>query len=428
MIRRRDSRTVTRDRGRRCAALAVLAAAAVSVWAGAGKQGGSWRRHTIDKSSRGADGVRLADVNGDGRPDIVTGWEEGGVTRAYLNPGARKAASQWPAVTIGKTKSVEDAVFVDLDADGAVDVVSSCEGSNTVMYVHWAPANKNKYLSPDAWRTAELATSKKKMRWMFAVPMQVDGKRGVDIVAGGKDGAAQVGWWEAPANPRDVKTWTWHPLCDAGWIMSLVAADMDGDGDEDILASDRKGSGRGCFWLENPGAAAVKGPWARHDIGGAGKEVMFLTVADLDADGLDDVLVAVKPDRFLFLRRLARDGRSWKTHAIRVPPGVGTPKAVRVGDVNLDGRADIVFSCENATGAKHGVKWLSYRKAPTDAEWDAHDISGPEGVKFDLVQMLDVDGDGDPDVLTCEERTNLGVVWYENPARRLPARRGLSSY
>ena len=46
-----------------------------------------WARHTIDASSEGADGVRLADRNGDGRLDIATGWEEGGIVRAYLNPG-----------------------------------------------------------------------------------------------------------------------------------------------------------------------------------------------------------------------------------------------------------------------------------------------------------------------------------------------------
>ena len=51
---------------------------------------------------------------------------------------------------------------------------------------------------------------------------------------------------------------------------------------------------------------------------------------------------------------------------------------------------------------------------------EAHEISGPRGVKFDLLQLLDVDGDGDLDVLTCEERHNLGVVWYENPARNVP--------
>jgi hypothetical protein len=33
-----------------------------------------WRRHTIDGSSLGADGVRLADVNGDGLADRATNW------------------------------------------------------------------------------------------------------------------------------------------------------------------------------------------------------------------------------------------------------------------------------------------------------------------------------------------------------------------
>ncbi|MCP4194102.1 MAG: hypothetical protein GY768_26125, partial [Planctomycetaceae bacterium] len=32
----------------------------------------AWQRHTIDDSSRGADGVRLMDVNGDGLMDIAT--------------------------------------------------------------------------------------------------------------------------------------------------------------------------------------------------------------------------------------------------------------------------------------------------------------------------------------------------------------------
>ena len=38
----------------------------------------------------------------------------------------------------------------------------------------------------------------------------------------------------------------------------------------------------------------------------------------------------------------------------------------------------------------------------------------------DRIELLDLDGDGDLDVLTCEERQNkngLGVIWYENPAR-----------
>ncbi|KPK47729.1 MAG: hypothetical protein AMK72_08020, partial [Planctomycetes bacterium SM23_25] len=87
---------------------------------------------------------------------------------------------------------------------------------------------------------------------------------------------------------------------------------------------------------------------------------------------------------------------------------------------------------EGAKGNLSGVMWLSCRrkKVPgtfsakrylepfSDAEWDAHDISGPEGVKYDLVELVDLDADGDLDVLTCEESANLGLIWYENPTRR----------
>ena len=83
-----------------------------------------WTRHTIDNRFDGADGVKLGDANGDGWTDLVVPWEQTGVVVVYLNPGPARAASGWPAVTVGRVGDVEDAVFVDLDADGALDVVS----------------------------------------------------------------------------------------------------------------------------------------------------------------------------------------------------------------------------------------------------------------------------------------------------------------
>ncbi|MCA9412820.1 MAG: hypothetical protein KC944_16520, partial [Candidatus Omnitrophica bacterium] len=49
-------------------------------------------------------------------------------------------------------------------------------------------------------------------------------------------------------------------------------------------------------------------------------------------------------------------------------------------------------------------------------DWESYSISGDKvGIKFDLLEMIDLDGDGDLDLLTCAERENLGVFWYENP-------------
>jgi VCBS repeat protein len=378
----------------------------------------TWTRHTIDASSQGADGVRLADVNRDGLPDITTGWEQGGRVRVYLHPGHSRVRGAWPAVTVGEVRDVEDAVFADLDGDRATDVASCCEGTVRTLFVHWAPKDRTKYLDPAAWSTAALPASRDMMQWMFCLPMQVDGKNGLDLVAGGKNRGARIGWYEAPEDARTLSEWKWHPLRPAGWIMSLLPSDMDGDGDEDVVASDRKGPLRGCFWLENPGPGqALAEAWKEHPIGGGDREVMFLSLADLDRDGMADVVAAAKPQELLFFRRRTRDGTNWDRHSIPLPPNTGNAKAVNVGDINLDGKPDLVFTCEGASMGKSGVMWMSGARDAGDRTWTGHEISGPDGVKHDLVELLDLDGDQDLDVLTCEETKNLGVFWYENPSK-----------
>lgn len=378
---------------------------------------GAWAMHTIDRSSAGADGVRLTDANGDGLADIATAWEEGGRIRVYLHPGPRVVKEPWPAVTVGEVASPEDAVFVDLDGDGAIDVVSSSERHERRVYVHWAPRGRDVYRDAKAWKTEPLPASLGRMQWMFTTPMQVDGRDGVDLVSGGKNAGAQVGWFEAPADARDLTRWRWHPIYAAGWIMSIEAVDMDGDGDRDLLISDRRGERAGVKWLENPGPGERQTrDWPEHAIGATGREAMFLTVADLDGDGLEDVIAAVREQAICFFRRTSRDGRGWEEHCIEVPASAGTAKSVAAGDIDQDGRMDLVFSCEHARG-KAGVMWLSYRDSPVDRVWMARDISGAPGTKYDLVRLIDLDGDGDLDVLTCEEAENLGVIWYENPLR-----------
>lgn len=370
-----------------------------------------WQRHVIDDSSRGADGTRLADANGDGHPDIVTGWEQGGVTRVYLNPGPAQAKTKWPAVTVGKAQAVEDAVFVDLDGDGALDVVSSCEGKRIAMLIHWAPAAAD-YLNPKAWKTEELPGAANRFRWMFAAPVDVNGDGRVDIAAGGKGPKSQLGWWEVPRDkPRDLAAWRWRKLRDMGWLMSLEAADMDGDGNLDLVYTDRKGKQTGAFWLEKR-----DGKWREHLIGVKGREAMFLKRFDIDRDGLEDVIVATRPDHVVICRRLDGTGTRWREFPIQLPPIVGGAKAVNVADFDGDGVLEIVFTTERANNLQ-GVGRLVPTAGVLGGKWELRPVSGIDGVKHDLVEVLDLDGDGDLDILTCEEAKNLGVIWYENPLK-----------
>jgi len=381
-----------------------------------------WQRHTIDDSSRGADGVKLLDVNGDGLQDIVTGWEEGGVVRVCLHPGRQKVRDKWPSFAVGKVPSLEDAVFADLDGDGATDVISAAEGRAQRITVHWAPKDRAQYTDSTKWTAVALPASLG-IQWMFVVPIQLDGKHGPDFIAGskGKDGC--VGWFEAPADPRDANAWRFHKLRDAGWIMSICATDMNADGRADILFSDRRGPARGAYWLANPGPGPDQNrPWKQHLIGGADKECMFLDHADLDGDGRRDLAMGVKDRDILLFSNMDANGLAWKRNAVSMPETAGRAKGVAIADIDRDGRADLVFSCESATPPKPGVMWMSRGQGKGAAAWTAHDVSGPEGVKFDLVVPIDLDGDGDLDILTCEERHNLGVFWYENPLGAVEAK------
>ncbi len=320
--------------------IAMLVAACGPVW-----PAGSWSRHTIDDSSLGTDGVRLADADGDGLLDVVTPWEQGGAVRLYLNPGVSGVRDRWPAVTVGDVGDPEDAFLADVNGDGALDVVSSCEGEPRSIYVHWAPRDASSLLDSRAWTTAELPASAGAARWMFAFPMQVDGKHGVDIVAGAKGHRARIGWFESPGDPRELAAWGWHPLCDAGWIMTIRPSDLDADGHDDIVATDRMGPRRGAFWLENPG------PWTEHWIRLVDEhEAMHNAVSDLDGDGLDDVLVAVKGGPVRFHRRAQERPPLWLTHLIEMPPGTGTGKSVKAADMDLDGRPD----SSGRVRARHG--------------------------------------------------------------------------
>jgi len=86
-----------------------------------------WSMHTIDDSASGADGVKTADVNGDGLLDLAVGWEESGIVKLYENPGPEAADSPWPDVVTNRAASVEGVALGDLDQDGSTDVIS-CTG------------------------------------------------------------------------------------------------------------------------------------------------------------------------------------------------------------------------------------------------------------------------------------------------------------
>ena len=367
-----------------------------------------WPRHVVDAGSRGADGVRLADVDGDGRADIVTPWEEGGEVRVALRP-AGNPAGPWPSVTVGRVAAPEDAVAVDLDGDGRLEILSGSEGAGGRLSVHHLVAPDADPRDAANWATVPLGDSVGRQKYMFAVPWPA--AHGGGFLAAGKDQGAAVERWRPTGEPGDWAAWRGEPLRPVGWAMSLRAEDMDGDGDPDLLLSDRKGPRRGVVWLEyEPESAA----WAEHAVGGAEREPMFLTTHDLDGDGDRDIAAAAAGAGLILFERLDATGDRWRARTIPLPNSAGTAKAVAAH--RTAGGTELFVTCEHAAGRCSVVRFAFAPGADVWADVPAADCpAGTVGVKFDLAELLDLDGDGDPDLLTCEERAGLGVIWYERP-------------
>ena len=377
-----------------------------------------WKRHTIDNTSLGADGAKPADVNGDGRMDLVVGWEEGGVSRLYMNPGEPKEF--WEYIEV-PSPDVEDAFAVDLDGDGFMDLVTLSEGSYQRITIHWAPADWESYYQSEKWVSQDIPVTVGRTRWMFGRPADIDGENGIDLVVGSKNPNGTLGWLESPENPRDMGAWKYHEITSAGWIMSIELLDMDKDGQEDILISDRYGDLSGVRWLKHPGRGkGLTGIWENYFIGVEDGEPMFLSLADIPEWISDGVPGIVVPDLVkgweIFYRA---DGR-WINESMAYPAFSGTRgKSVAVADMNQNGSWDLVASFEGALD-KSGVLSVDgfLEKTPSYT-----DISGKGGVKYDFIVLIDMDGDGDLDVITCEEtgedgsKEGLGVIWYENPLR-----------
>lgn len=380
-----------------------------------------WVVHVLADMGGGPDGVRFYDVNQDGLQDIVTAFESSGNITLFLNPGLDNVKQEWPYVIVGNVPRGEDAFALDLDNDGAVDIVSSHEGDTLGVYVHWGVED-----NIQSWSTERIQSSQGRA-WMYAISMDVNEDGHTDIVAGSKDdfynernAVGIIGWFESPAeNKRDLNNWVFHAIDHVGWTMSIIPYDVDHDGDLDLVLTDRNAdeAHQGVRWLENPGNN-WENEWNSYFIDGlSGTRPVFMAISNVDQIKGDEYIVPLESrGKIVIVRNISKDTGFPEFQPFEIQfdfaNGYGTLKGVELADIDLDGTSDIIVAFE---GGKVGIGWLSFEDDPYNGSWEWRDIHVSEGGKFDQVLLYDMDGDGDLDIITTEELVEKGVFWYENP-------------
>jgi hypothetical protein len=147
--------------------------------------------------------------------------------------------------------------------------------------------------------------------------------------------------------------------------------------------------------------------WARHTIDAELEGAWGICVYDINSDGNPDVIAAGgEAADVVWYEAPNNPTSSWTKHIIDAD--LYAANIVYVHDVDADGNADVV-----ATGwAADHLVWYEAPDDPTGA-WAKHTVDGYlDGAR--AVCVLDIDGDGNPDIVAGGGKADA-VVWYQAP-------------
>ena len=278
----------------------------------------------------------------------------------------------------------------DINGDGLIDVLAAGWDINTIAL--WT----NNGGQPISWTTQTLDTLFNGVSFVFAA--DVDGDADVDVLASAWNGS-QLGWWEnGGGNPIE---WTKHIISPAFFNgHEITAADMDGDNDIDVLAAAALEDE--IAWFENDGMDPPG--WTRHTISDSFDGVRSVKAADMDGDGLLDVVGAALAANAVAWWRNNGDS-TWTEHIL--DSNFGMAHMVYAFDLDSDADMDIVAAAYTANDI---AWWRNDGGTPTQFTKQIIDGSllGALGV-----YVADINNDGYLDVLGTSDIAD-DVVWYSN--------------
>ena len=294
----------------------------------------AWAEHLVDGDFDFVRSVSAADVDGDGDVDVlgaaatddeITWWENTGPCA-----GAGGACDTWIEHGVGTGVGTATSVYAkDMDSDGDLDVLGAAKSDNDILW--W----ENTAGDGSIWTEHTVDASFSGARSVYATDLDGDGD--IDVL-----GAAEVGdtitWWENETIHRSAVYPTEHTIDGAfGQAASVYAADIDGDGDSDVLGA-AYGTNE-ITWWEN--AAGDGSTWIEQIISGAFTNAESVYAADVDGDGDIDVLGAASDaDDITWWENTAGDGSSWAEHVIA--GAFNGALSVYATDVDGDGDTDVL--------------------------------------------------------------------------------------
>ena len=367
-------------------------------------------------------GIHAADFDGDADLDLVVAFQSGGEKvpgedREYgmvywlenVVPRPESGLAFRIHLLDDRQVTPKDAVVVRRTAGGRAAVVIPCYLSGeTVIYETSDGGN---------WRKTRLRSKVLELP-VRAVVADVDGDRLDDIVVTSiSESGNNVGWYRQ--DPQRSTPWKEVAIpVDLPPLIGVDAGDVDRDGDMDLVCASEHASmpfllinsdGKGTEWKRDSIHAASADSVRRWVGRFSDKPVsqVHARFVDLDADGDLDCVETSLRNGYLAWRERVGPGSEWRFHEIA--GGLGHAYSFDVGDVDRDGRPDIVVPSDGGDGV------FVFRNVRGDGTfWEATRLGDGAGLNWpNIVRLADLDGDGYDDIMSTDWGTRA-VVWM-NP-------------
>ncbi len=354
--------------------------------------------HTISDSLRWPSSVFAEDINADGYVDVIGMIADYAREIGEINWYENHDNQDFTRHLVSDSFYFGTSVMAhDIDSDGDIDIfgTSFYYADYESGEIRWWENNGEEEIGwTEKLITDEYAGARS------LITSDIDGDGDDDIIAAGCC-ANKVCWWEN-SGEEDIE-WLEQMITDTFYVYSIDVADVDGDGDNDILGMNWYEWDNPCVvWWENDGGEEIS--WTRHTIMDQFIEALEIRPADFDNDGDMDVL-GMSWSGIAWWENSGGDEIQWRYHPI---DEFKSADAICVEDLDGDGDIDIIGSANKGRHINGEIKWWE-NSGGDEVEWTDHLIA--DSTSANCLHICDIDSDRAPDILGARENE---FTWWEN--------------